>query len=80
MGNNRASPKTIKLNVLRLLKRNKREGKGPVTLKDLQRKTGIDYSTLHDHAHGRTSRVTFPALLAIKRALGASWDDLLKVA
>ena len=65
--------KTVKLNISKCLKAKK------MTLKDLQRKTEIDYSSLHDHAHGRAKRIDLLTLAKLRKALRCSWDDLLRL-
>ena len=67
-----ATVKPIRLDLLRVLKAKK------WSLADLHRKTGIDYASLHDHAHGKTKRVDLLTLARLKRALRVPWDVLLK--
>ena len=69
-----AKIKTIRLNLHKLLNARK------MSLKDLQRATGCDYSALHDQAHGKTARVEFATLAKIKKALKCEWDELFKAA
>jgi len=84
VGENKASTKqptedsdrralSVRIDLARLLKRQK------WSLKELERRTGITYSSLHDHAHGRTEGVTFPILLKLKKVFNVTWDDLFKV-
>ncbi len=63
----------VKLNIRNLLDR---EG---MSLVDLGRKTGTSYTTLLAHCHGRASRVDLETLGKLKRALQATWDDLLRI-
>jgi len=67
----------IKLNIHQLLKREGDVLGHRFTLQHLSAKTGIDYASLIDHAHGRTKRVDYTTLSRLKHAFGCSWDELI---
>lgn len=49
----------------------------PYPLQRLSADTGIPYSCLHVHAHGRSKRVDWETLVKLKAALACSWDELI---
>jgi len=50
-----------------------------MSLKELQRKTGIDYSSLHDHETGKAVRVDYRTLARLRKAFRCTWDELFRL-
>ena len=65
--------KTARLNLRKLRKRT------GMSLKELQRKTGIDYSSLHDHETGKAVRVDYRTLARLRKAFRCTWDELFRL-
>jgi len=53
-------------------------GERRMSVSELQRRTGLAYTTLHGLYHGRTDRIDFDTLDKLCRALGVSVGDILE--
>ena len=53
-------------------------GERRMSISELQRRTGLAYTTLHALYHGRTDRIDLDTLDRICRALGVGVGDILE--
>ncbi len=53
-------------------------GERRMSVSELQRRTGLAYTTLHSLYHGRTDRIDLDTLDRICRALGVGVGDILE--
>ena len=49
-----------------------------MSLVALAKATGLNRAALHEQATGKAKRVDYETLRLVKKALGATWDELLK--
>lgn len=49
-----------------------------MSLVALAKETGLNRAALHEQAAGKAKRVDYETLRLVKKALGVTWDELLK--